>query len=278
MLARLKTNGWEPELFKVTGEEIEATVKKALDEKFGAIIAGGGDGTTTSIAAMLRKTDMPLGILPFGTLNLAARDLGVPLDPQEAVSSLHPGKTRKVDVLLVNGRPCLCMTVLGFYPWVLKRTEEFHGTNWWIKFWHTGRMSLKAFSRSPMLDLQLRCVEGQDRQIKTRFAVVIPGGMHESVGILPERKDLHNGHCSIYTSKHHSRWSMIWAALRYLLGHSASDPALDIVSSSKAKIDIARRSHTLAAIDGENIRLETPLELDLESESLRVLAPQKATD
>ena len=95
VLARLKSNGWEPKLFKVTGKEIEPTVKKALDGKFGAIIAGGGDGTTTSIAAMLRETDMPLGILPFGTLNLAARDLGVPLDPKEAVSSLHPGKTRK---------------------------------------------------------------------------------------------------------------------------------------------------------------------------------------
>lgn len=277
ILDRLRDNGWNPRLYKVEGEEIESTVQRALDRKVGAIIAGGGDGTTISIAAQLRNTDMPLGILPFGTLNLAARNLGMPLDPREAVASLRPANTRKVDTLLINERPCLCMAVLGFYPWVLEETEEFHGTHWWMKFWHTGRKALQSFTRTPLLTLRLTCAEGHERELKTRFAVVIPGGMDESFGLIPQREELRHGNCSIYTSKHTSRWSMALAALRYFIGRSASDPQLDIVSSRSIRIEIKGKSSTLATIDGENVRLDTPIQLELKPASLRVLTPQSAS-
>ena len=48
-----------------------------------AVVAGGGDGTVSAVASILAGTPVPLGVLPLGTLNHFAKDLGIPLDLQK---------------------------------------------------------------------------------------------------------------------------------------------------------------------------------------------------
>ncbi|MFH1486752.1 MAG: diacylglycerol kinase family protein [Chloroflexota bacterium] len=79
------------------------TVRQAIDDGYGLIIVGGGDGTVSEVAATLVGTGIPLGILPFGTFNNIAHSLGLPLDLAEAASNIAQGNTVDIDVGSANG-------------------------------------------------------------------------------------------------------------------------------------------------------------------------------
>src|SRR5206468_13014314 len=86
------------------GSEIIPAVQRALARGVEMIVAGGGDGTVSAVASQLVGTSTALGVLPLGTLNHFAKDLGMPLDRDEALAAIARGTLRQVDVGEVNGR------------------------------------------------------------------------------------------------------------------------------------------------------------------------------
>lgn len=97
-------------------EPLSYLVQKAIDGGTTAVIAAGGDGTVSETAHALIGTDVPLGILPLGTANLIARDLGIPLAIEEACSLLqHPEQTVAIDAMQVDGHYYFSHISTGFY-------------------------------------------------------------------------------------------------------------------------------------------------------------------
>src|SRR5215210_6056589 len=80
------------------GAEISELARRALSNGARTVVAGGGDGTVGSVAAELAGTDTALGVLPLGTLNHFAKDLGVPLDLDGAAALIAQGEPRAIDV------------------------------------------------------------------------------------------------------------------------------------------------------------------------------------
>lgn len=78
--------------------------REAARDGAGVVIAAGGDGTVNVVAAGLSGTAVPLGILPLGTANDLARELGIPRDPRAAAARIAGGLERRVDLVSVNGR------------------------------------------------------------------------------------------------------------------------------------------------------------------------------
>src|SRR5215212_2275479 len=92
---------------------------------FDALVAGGGDGTINGAAAAVEGTNVPLGILPMGTLNHFAKDTGIPLLLDEAVATIAAQQTRRVDVGELNGRVFVNNSSIGIYPFLVSgRTAE----------------------------------------------------------------------------------------------------------------------------------------------------------
>lgn len=95
-----------------------------------ALVVGGGDGTLGSVASILAGTDVALGILPLGTLNHFAKDLGVPLKLEAAMDVIAAGQSQRIDVAEVNGRIFVNNSSVGVYPFLVEeRTAEqrLHG-------------------------------------------------------------------------------------------------------------------------------------------------------
>ena len=94
-----------------TGERLAGeAVRSGVD----LVIASGGDGTAAACASGVTGTGIPLGVLPSGTGNLLARNLGLPLDLEEALTVALTGAQRLLDVGVVNERPFVVMAGLGF--------------------------------------------------------------------------------------------------------------------------------------------------------------------
>ena len=94
----------EAEILSISHESFPAAARRAAASDADVVVLGGGDGTLGTGAAALLGSHKPLGILPFGSLNHFARDIGIPLDLDQAVRAIERGYVTEVDVGEVNGR------------------------------------------------------------------------------------------------------------------------------------------------------------------------------
>jgi diacylglycerol kinase family enzyme len=122
----MSDNGWDEPLWlettpEETGEGLAAT---AVTAGVDLVLACGGDGTITACVAGVAGTGVPLGVLPSGTGNLLARNLGLPLDLEEALAVALGGGEKLLDVGVANGRPFVVMAGLGFDAEMLAGTSE----------------------------------------------------------------------------------------------------------------------------------------------------------
>lgn len=104
-------------------DAIATLVARARADGIGVVVAGGGDGTQGAVAAQLAGTGLVQGVLPLGTLNHFARDLGVPLALEDAIRTIAQGRVLRVDVGEVNGRVFINNSSLGLYPEIVRERE-----------------------------------------------------------------------------------------------------------------------------------------------------------
>lgn len=96
--------GWDEPLWLETSKEDpgQGQAKEALEDGVDVVIAAGGDGTIRAVAEVLAGTDTAMGLLPLGTGNLLARNLGIDvLDPLRAARGVLEGSETKIDVVKV---------------------------------------------------------------------------------------------------------------------------------------------------------------------------------
>ena len=110
----LQAHGWRAELWHTRGPgEGGELARKAVEQGADMVIAAGGDGTINDIIQGLVGSETVLGVLPTGTVNVWAREMGIPHDMHKACEILINGQTRSVDVGCINGRYFLLMAGIG---------------------------------------------------------------------------------------------------------------------------------------------------------------------
>ena len=104
-----------------TGERL---AREAVRSGVDLVLASGGDGTITACAGGVAGSGVPLGVLPCGTGNLLARNLGLPLSLDEALTVALTGSDRRLDVGTANDRPFVVMAGIGFDAEMLAGASE----------------------------------------------------------------------------------------------------------------------------------------------------------
>src|SRR3954471_9052580 len=108
-----------------SGGDIPDLCHEAKARAPAVIIAGGGDGTINAVAGVCVESGIPLGVLPLGTLNHFAKDMGIPLQTESAVETLLGGNVVHVDVGEVNGKLFLNNSSVGLYPSIVREREKW---------------------------------------------------------------------------------------------------------------------------------------------------------
>lgn len=265
--------GHEVEILVVPPSELEAALRKSADGQADALLVGGGDGTVRTAAGFLKGTGKALGVLPLGTFNLEARSLHIALDPFEAAAQLMDADITDIDLLSLNDDICLCAAVIGFYPTLAKSRESFHGRSWWVKTLRMIREVATVAIRTPILDLEITA-NGETLRRRTRLAAFSPGKYEESIGLIPDRDDLASGKLTAYVSSHLTRTRMLGAAIKFLSGKLFDTEGMTSIESATITVDVARRKHIPAMIDGEIVRMDMPCNLTILPGALKVLRPR----
>jgi diacylglycerol kinase family enzyme len=251
-------------------QETPATVRAALDSRPTVLVAAGGDGTVSAAAAAVCGTDIPLGVLPLGTLNHFAKDAGIPIDVQKAVQVVAAGHTRQVDVGRVNDRIFVNNASIGVYPRFVEERARLR---------EQGRSKLTALALA-IADVWRRegevviRLQGYRTRILTRTPFVFVGNNeYLAEGLtLGGRTRLDEGLLHAYYAPPVRTRDLPKLFRQALFSRARREHALRSMSAAEMWVDTF--SHTIdVACDGELLTLSAPLHFQSWPGALTLLCP-----
>lgn len=262
--------GWEARfLLSSTGADLPRLAEQA-GAAGGLVVCGGGDGTIAAVAAALVGKDAVLGVLPMGTLNHFAKDLGIPLELKKAVQTLFTGKVACVDVGEVNGRIFLNNSSIGFYPRIVQERErqQRRGRGKWLASVHA---LTHVFQRSRTLQVELAGGHGAHQSYDTPF-VFVGNNRYAVAGLeIGTRATPDGGKLWVCTAPSTGRWKLLVLAIEALLGF-VRDTDLAAFETDQTEVRVLR-AQVQVATDGEVSLMQTPLHYSIRPGALRVIVP-----
>jgi diacylglycerol kinase family enzyme len=256
-----------------SGAEIVELARRAASESnVRIVVAGGGDGTVNAVASELVGTDKQLGVLPLGTLNHFAKDLGIPLDLEGAARNIVEGEAVRVDVGEVNGRIFINNSSLGLYPSIVrhreKQQERLGRGKWFAALWAT----LEVFRRYPLFGVRLSA-DGQEFRRRTPFVFIGNNEYQMDAFNLGARSCLDAGHLSLHLTRDIGRWGLVRLAFSAVVGRLRESKDFDALCTKEVWIE-TRRTRMRVATDGEVTVMRSPLHYTVRPGALRVIAPK----
>lgn len=274
--AAFERHGAEVTLTVAEPADCTDEIRRAIDSDAELVVVGGGDGTLHTAANLIVPAGKALGILPLGTLNLLARDLGTPLDLDAAFQALADGELRPIDVAEVNGKIFLNSSVLGFYPNVVQQRERQRRRHRLLKWPAMGVALVRMLHRLPLLDVHIDWGEGP-RRVRTPVLAVSNNLYDPTPGsLLVRRSALDSGRLGVYVARHRDAWGLLRLLGRAVLGTWRRDEGLELLTATQ--LTVRSRRHQLKMVnDGEVLQMEPPLTYRIRPKALTVLAPAPET-
>ena len=259
----------------VDGEDLQNSAKSALAQakrgEIDAVVIGGGDGSIRAVADVLAGTNVPLGVLPLGTLNHFAKDLGLPLHPDAAVGVVSAGHVRAVDLAEVNGFTFINNSSIGIYPYMVIDRERRRATHKLAKWMAMVPAFFRMLRHFPRRRLRI-AAEGFERPYRTPCVFVGNNEYSTELFSFGRRHHLDRGELWFYVVKPRSPLEFFWLVCRLCFGHLEQARDLDTFRLKEADIS-AKTSRLPVALDGEVRILHTPLEYRARPGALGILAP-----
>lgn len=272
----LRDYGIVAEILSASDSTIAEQIRRAAQGYPDLVIAGGGDGTISAVASALASTGIHLGILPLGTLNHFAKDLQIPLNLQEAVELIAKGQVRPVDMGEVNGHYFINNSSLGIYPRLVRNREE-QRLQLGIGKWPALLIAVFLVFRR-LSDFRVEIISGKVDVIRRTPFVFVGNNLYDlSLFTIRNRASLNRGVLSVYIGNRGGRLELLRLMLRAITG--TLNQAQDFLSLTLTECLIRTRPKRITvAIDGEIIKMSTPLHYRIHPGALKVFAPERVED
>lgn len=234
-------------------------------------IAAGGDGTIHHVMQAVAQTDVALAVIPTGTYNHFARDLGIPLEWEQALEVALNGQRRQVDVARINDRYFVNNVSLGLYPELVARREE-RGRDYprWKARLYAFYVTMRKY-KHVTLTIEADTVH---ESVRTHVFMVSNNSYDlERVGIEAPRNTLTEGRLSVYWLPHTSRLRLMRFVTRYMRGRVRQIPGFRSFRTTHMRVQAAKPLLRVG-IDGELFTLPAPLVITSFPRSLTVMVPR----
>lgn len=264
--------GCDPEIVVLRSAQKPEEAARALSARASIVVAGGGDGTVSGVAAGIVGSQAALGILPLGTLNHFAKDLHIPLGLRQAVEVVAARHCARVDVGQVNDRVFINNSSIGIYPGVVEEREELRRQGhrkWPAMAIATFRVVRRYRGVTVGID-----VDGVRRTWQTPF-VFVGNNEYAIDGIgLGARPRLDEGKLYVYLTPRTRARSLPMLLAKALLGRASQSGEFEIVPATELTIDTPRARRIRVAVDGEVTTMTTPLRYRTCPWALQVVVPR----
>jgi diacylglycerol kinase (ATP) len=203
------------------------------------VIAVGGDGTVKLVAELVAGTQLPMGILPAGSANGMAKELGIPVDTNAALDVAAEGLVTKIDAIRINGELCIHLSDIGFNAFIIKTFESMKRRGMWnyvIAAW-------RVLWRNRKMRVKIET----DNRFVTREAqmIVLANASRYGTGAL---------------------------IIKMFLTHKPYDPVKTELFKTRA-VSVESRHKTHFQVDGEYLGKINSLEANIEHHALSIIVP-----
>jgi YegS/Rv2252/BmrU family lipid kinase len=272
VLARyLRPAGISYEVYETSGEErIADVLRSAKKGGFDAFFAAGGDGTVSGVVDGLVGTGKPLGILPVGTGNALARELGIPLDLEAALHLLAGEHTvAELDVGQLGDRYFVLNASIGVSASTMQSTgpEDKRRLGLFAYLW----VGIKALAGAQPHRFEVE-VDGRPYRWKASELMVANGGAIAEPMIRwgPDIR-LNDGHLDLCVIRARNALDYVILAWNVLLGRQGRDGHLHCLCIEQ-DLSIDAEEKMLVQADGEIVG-ETPVQIQVLPRALQVIVP-----
>lgn len=259
LLEPFREEGWDAELW--AGEGVgwtRAAAERARDSGATAIFGAGGDGVLAEILPALMNTDVAMGVVPLGTGNVWARELGLSLEPQRAVRQQLSSPPRRLDVGRANDRPFLIAASAGLDARIVHQIESDAGTK------ALGQLAYPLVGMA--LAAELRGVQSRvwlddepPLDMTLLAAIVTNGRLYGGLVPLVPEASLHDGQLDVALFAGAGALEATAHAARVLTGLHQDDPNILLRQVRRLRIETLDGSLPVQT-DGDP-RGETPLDI-----------------
>ena len=249
--------------------DVEAQIREAGAPDI--VVAAGGDGTIRAVAEALAGSATPLGVIPLGTFNHFARGLGIPTVLSAAVQTIATGEAQPIAAGRIGGRLFLNNASLGLAPDVVVLRSESHGSRLGRAL-TTLPVAVGALLRLRRLRLEAD-LDGREIRCKTPFVFVTPNDYEPNLFRFAVRSRRADGRLNVFLATPDGPLDLLRMATRVLRGHL--DRHLDASVAERAVLT-ARRPLVRVLLDGDVVRLPSPLVVEGVPDAVHVIVPRGA--
>lgn len=263
--AQAKNEDFDYRIYSMSGNDEEKILAEIKSYEPTLVAAAGGDGTVKMMAGILAGTDIPLAIIPYGSANGMAKELGIN-NIDTSLDMLSSGKDKTIDLIDINGHICIHLSDIGLNARIVKRFEEDprRGISTYARHLFGEMFLLKKYRFNISYDAKSMILKGVSITFANASkygtgAVINPAGL------------LDDGKFELVIVKPFPRIKLLSIAWKMFLGSLDTSDYVEIVSCKTAKILTSKK--TTLQIDGEVIGKVKEINLKILPGALRVLIP-----
>lgn len=267
---QLNFPGADMRLTKAAGHATELA-REAAAENFDVVVAIGGDGTINETARGLAGTKTALAVIPRGSGNGFARELGMPLNFEEAVMRLQRGSIAPCDVGRANGELFLNVAGVGLEAEIAWQFME-HGKTGARGKWPYFKLGAKTvFSyKPPVFDAD---IDGKKTQLSPLTLVFANGRQYGSNFKIAPRANLGDGLLDMVAVNNVAKWKLVCALPGFF---TDGWRPLNVTDTTQVKhVVLTHDGQFPYHIDGEPRQASGKLEISIEHHALNVLFPER---
>lgn len=258
-------------------DDIESTIQEARQaciDQPGVLIAAGGDGTVNAAVAAIAGSEIAFAVVPLGTFNYFARDIGMPLEPEAAAAAILGGTIVPTHVARINDKPFLVNASIGLYVRLIQERERHEaklGRNRIVAV-ASGLITALRGHYSMTLDM---VVDGKPRTVRTPLVFLGKNYLQLKKLDFDIAEGIAAGQVGVITLEDASPLTMMAVAWRALVGKPEQLHQLNAFCAEKLEIK-TRRPLISAVVDGEIMVLRSPLQIEIQRNALQVVRPSAA--
>ena len=270
--AALKAAGIDGKVELLDGGDLVDRAMQAVKDRVPLIIAAGGDGTQSAVAGAVAGSNSVMGVLPLGTLNHLARDLGISFDLGEAARVIAAGKVHAIDVAELNGRVFVNNSAIGLYPLMVEDREAQQD--------HLGRpkklamivAGLRTLARFHRYRLSITVNDARKATVDTPLLFVGNNDYRLEMPRVGCRDALDQRRLSVVVLRKQGRLAFFRSLVRTAFGRSRSSDLIRLDDVQRLRVT-SRRSNLTVALDGETLEQPAKLDYRIRPGALKVMIP-----
>jgi diacylglycerol kinase (ATP) len=277
----LRNHGWQIHLERSEGGgHITELARQAAASEMDAFLVVGGDGSMNQALAGLMDTPTALGVLPAGTANVWAQELGLPglswtrwMALEESAHRLADAPVRRVDVGMCNDQPFLLWAGIGLDAFVVHRVEPRRRWEKHFAFVHYGASVVWNASFWHGMNLQ---VEVQGKSVSGHFLLAVVSNIHLYAGGLAQLSPdarLDDGYFDLWLLKGETLADTAQRAFDLFSGHHLQSDQCIYIPFQSAHME--SDSPMYVQVDGEPVETQDGVNIQVRPKALRVLVPEQ---